>query len=61
MVNYLGRTQYTENRFDEAVQAFQRCLALEPRNVKAQDNLGLSYAGLGRADDAMAAYEAAIA
>jgi Flp pilus assembly protein TadD len=58
---YLGRTKYNENRFEEAVQAFQTCLALEPRNVKAQDNLGLSYAGLGRADDATAAYQAAIA
>jgi Flp pilus assembly protein TadD len=58
---YLGRTKYTENRFEEAVHAFQQCLALEPRNVRAQDNLGLSYAGLGRADDATAAYEAAIA
>jgi Flp pilus assembly protein TadD len=58
---YLGRTKYNENRFEEAVQAFQTCLALEPRNVKALDNLGLSYAGLGRTDDATAAYQAAIA
>jgi Flp pilus assembly protein TadD len=58
---YLGRTKYNENRFDEAVLAFQKCLEREPRNVKAQDNLGLSYAGLGRHDEAAAAYETAIA
>jgi Flp pilus assembly protein TadD len=58
---YLGRTKYNENRFEEAVQAFQECLKLEPRNVKAQDNLGLSYAGAGRVDEASTAYRLAIA
>jgi tetratricopeptide (TPR) repeat protein len=57
----LGRTKYNENRFAEAIQAFQRCLKLEPNNVKAEDNLGLSYAGLGRNEEAMAAYQNAIA
>lgn len=57
---YLGRTKYNENRFEEAISAFQRCLKLDPRNVKAEDNLGLSYEGLGRNDDAAAAYRTAI-
>jgi tetratricopeptide (TPR) repeat protein len=57
---YLGRAKYNENRFTEAVEAFQKCLALDPKNVKAEDNLGLSYAGLGRSDEAMAAYKAAM-
>ena len=58
---YLGRTKYNENRFEEAVSAFQKCLKLDPRNVKAEDNLGLSYAGLGRNDEALFAYQQAIA
>jgi Flp pilus assembly protein TadD len=58
---YLGRTKYNENRFDEAISAFQRCLKLDPKNVKAEDNLGLSFAGLGRNDEANAAYQQAIA
>jgi len=58
---YLGRTKYNENRFEEAVAAFQRSLELRPRDVKAQDNLGLAYAGLGRAEQARAAYLQAIA
>lgn len=57
---YLGRTKYNENRFEEAVGAFQRCLKLDPNNVKAEDNLGLSFAGLGRADDAVSAYQTAM-
>src|SRR2546428_136478 len=58
---YLGRTKYNENRFAEAVAAFQQCLKLDPKNVKAEDNLGLSFAGLGRNEEAAAAYQQAIA
>ena len=57
---YLGRTKYNENRFEEAVNVFLQCLKLDPRNVKAEDNLGLSYAGMGRSEEAMAAYRTAI-
>jgi tetratricopeptide (TPR) repeat protein len=58
---YLGRTKYNENRFEDAIQAFQKCLRLDPRNVKAEDNLGLSYEGLNRNEEAIAAYRVAIA
>ena len=58
---YLGRTKYNENRFAEAITAFQQCLRLDPQNVKAEDNLGLSLAGLGRNEEAAAAYHQAIA
>jgi Flp pilus assembly protein TadD len=58
---YLGRTKYNENRFAEAIRAFEKCLQLDPKNVKAEDNLGLSYAGLGRNEEAATAYENAIA
>ena len=57
---YLGRTKYNENRFEEAIEAFQQCLKLNPRDVKAEDNLGLSYEGLNRNEEAMAAYRTAI-
>jgi Flp pilus assembly protein TadD len=57
---YLGRTKYNENRFDEAVHAFQQALKLDPRNVKAEDNLGLAFAGLSRNEDAVAAYHTAM-
>jgi len=57
---YLGRTKYNENHFEEAIQTFQHTLQLDPKNVKAEDNLGLSYEGLGRNDQAAAAYRTAI-
>jgi Flp pilus assembly protein TadD len=57
---YLGRTKYNENRFEEAVSAFEQCLKRDPRNINAEDNLGLSYQGLGRTDEAIAAYRTAI-
>ena len=57
---YLGRAKYNENRFAEAVTAFQRSLSLDPANVRTEDNLGLSYAGLGRNEESLAAYKTAI-
>jgi Flp pilus assembly protein TadD len=56
----LGRTKYNENRFTEAIDAFKKCLALDATNVKAEENLGLSYAGLGDDLDAAKAYQTAI-
>ena len=53
---YLGRTKYNENRFEEAIAAFEHCLKLEPKHVKAQDNLGLSLQALGRRKEAEAAF-----
>jgi Flp pilus assembly protein TadD len=57
----LGRVQYKLNVFQEAERSFLRCLQLDPRNVKAEDNLGLTLAALNRSDEAVAAYRQAIA
>jgi tetratricopeptide (TPR) repeat protein len=57
---YLGRTKYNENRFEEAIDIFLKCLKLDPKNIKAEDNLGLAYEALGRVDEAIAAYRTAI-
>ncbi|MDP9160319.1 MAG: tetratricopeptide repeat protein [Acidobacteriota bacterium] len=58
---YLGRTKYNESKLEDAVGAFRQCLKLEPKNVKAEDNLGLSYEGLGRTEEGITAYKTAIA
>jgi Tfp pilus assembly protein PilF len=57
----LGRIRFTMQHFQEAADCFQRSLVLLPRNVKAENNLGLAYEGLNRIDDAIAAYRLAIA
>ena len=57
----LGRTKYNENRFNEAISSFERVLKLQPNDIRAQNNLGLSYQGLGQPEKARAAYETAIA
>ncbi len=57
---YLGRARYNLNQFQEAIGAFREVLKLDSRNVKAADNLGLSYEGLNRPEDAMDAYRRAI-
>jgi len=58
---WMGRTKYNENRFDEAAQSFAQYLKSDPKSVKAEDNLGLSYAALGKTDQAIGAYQNAIA
>lgn len=57
---YLGRTKYNENHFNEAIEAFTSCLKLDPKNVKAEDNLGLAYLGLQRDSMAKTAFQTAI-
>jgi Flp pilus assembly protein TadD len=56
----LGRTKYNENRFAEAIAIFEHVLALRPKDVQAEDNLGLSQQGLGHTEQAKAAFQTAI-
>ena len=56
----LGRTKYNENRFAEAIAAFEHVLTLRPKDVRAEDNLGLSQQGLGHTEQAKAAFQTAI-
>ncbi len=55
-----GRTKYNENRFSEAIDAFLTCLKLDTHNVKAEDNLGLTYEGLNQTQQAIQAFQTAI-
>jgi Flp pilus assembly protein TadD len=56
----LGRIRYSQQRFQDAVNCFERALVLAPQSVKAENNLGLSYEGLNRTGDAITAYRNAI-
>ena len=56
----LGRTKYNENSFPEAVSSFEHALALHPKYVEVENNLGLALSGLNNTDKARAAFQAAI-
>jgi len=56
----LGRAKYNENQFAGAIECFTQALKLNPRDVKSESNLGLSYEGLNRTEDARKSYLAAI-
>ena len=57
----LGRTQYNEDHAEAAKTSFLRCLALRPKDLRARYNLGLAYEKLNQPNEAVAAYQAAIA
>jgi tetratricopeptide (TPR) repeat protein len=57
---YLGRARYNEELFEQAINAFKESVARDPKNVKAEDNLGLAYAAVDRYDEAIVAYQNAI-
>lgn len=58
---YLGRTRYSETKYAGAIEAFEHCLKLDPESVVAEYNVGLSYEGLNQNDEAIQAYQNAIA
>ena len=57
----MGRILYTRNLFAKAEICFKQALKLKPRSVDAENNLGLTYEGLYKWKDAIAAYKQAIA
>jgi tetratricopeptide (TPR) repeat protein len=56
----LGRAYYTLARLGEARKAFLVVLDLDPRNVKAENNLGLIHESSGEPNAAIEAYRTAI-
>ena len=39
----LGRTKFNENDYRGAIASFERALALRPKNVEAENNIGLAW------------------
>ncbi len=56
----LGRTKYNEEAFADAASSFERALALRPRYIEAENNLGLTWRELNSPEKARAAFQAAI-
>ena len=55
-----ARLDYDDAKYAAAVDGLLQTIALDPRFVKAHDNLGLSYEALGRNDDAIRSYQEAV-
>ncbi|XBH17262.1 tetratricopeptide repeat protein [Telmatobacter sp. DSM 110680] len=59
--NYLlGRTKFNENDFPAAISSFERALALHPKYVEAENNIGLAWRELNDLAKAKAAFQTAI-
>lgn len=58
---FLGRMRYSQDQSAGAIEAFEQCLKLDPRNVLAEAYAGLAYEGLKQNDEAMQAYQNAVA
>jgi tetratricopeptide (TPR) repeat protein len=57
---WLGRLDYDAMQFKSAAANFQEALYLDPKLMKAYDNLGLTYEALGQYDDAIRIYQRAV-
>jgi len=57
---WTARLDYDDGQYAAAVKGLLQALALDPRFVKAHDNLGLCYEALGRHDEAIRSYQEAI-
>ena len=56
----LGRTKYNESEFAEAVSSFERALALRPKYIEAENNLGLALREVNNIEKAKSAFQTAI-
>ena len=56
----LGRAKYSLGDFVQSVSSFEHALALRPRYIEAENNLGLSWKELNHPEKAQAAFQMAI-
>ena len=59
-VYWLGRLDYDQRLYDEAIEKFKRVIGMEPDSARGYDNLGLSFDMLGRTEEAQAAFTKAV-
>src|SRR5437899_1625257 len=57
----LGDALYAVERYEEAVEAYDRAIAAEPNNEEAWNNKGFTFFMLGIHEEALACYEKALA
>ena len=57
---WMARLDYEAGLYADALASLRQAVAIDPRFVKAHDNLGLCYEALGRFQDAMASHGRAV-
>jgi tetratricopeptide (TPR) repeat protein len=57
---WTARLDYDDGKYAVAADGLRQAIALDPRFVKAHDNLGLCYDALGRYDEAIRSYQEAV-
>jgi tetratricopeptide (TPR) repeat protein len=57
----LANVYFDAERWDEAIQWYEKALALDPKNVDANTDLGVSYYYTNRADQALQRFDASLA
>lgn len=57
---WLGRLDYDQRRYEEAVAKLSRVVELDPQSPRGFDNLGLSLDMLGRYEEALGAFQKAV-
>jgi tetratricopeptide (TPR) repeat protein len=57
---WLARLDYDSQRYNEAIAKLKTVIELDPKMMRAYDNLGLCYDFLGRFDEAIGYYRQAI-
>ena len=50
---WVARLDYDDGQYATAVKGFLRAIEIDPRFMRAHDNLGLCYEALGRFDEAV--------
>jgi Flp pilus assembly protein TadD len=56
----LGRTKFNEDDFAGAIPSFERALALRPKYVEAENNIGLAWKETNNTEKARVAFQTAI-
>ncbi len=58
---FLGRAYFSQSRFVDAERAFTDALRIDPAQIRARNNLGLTYEAENRPLDALREYEDSVA
>ena len=56
----LGNLYFNEERYDEAIEAYQKVIEIDPKQVAAYNNLGNVYAKQERYNEAIEVYQKTI-